>query len=177
MTEDTYVFVRKEEGGYVNDPSDSGGATKFGVTQSTYDLFRNAWKHELRPVRYITESEARKIYEDFFNTAHADKLPAGLDMMHFDFAINAGPFQAAKTLQKVLGVTSDGKIGPLTLQRVKELNTRDLILQYAEARRGFYTRLAEKRPKDAKFLKGWLKRVDRCESRSLTAHGPDFTSL
>ena len=170
MTDNEYNFVRKEEGGYVNDPSDSGGETNRGVTQATYDEYRKGKKLATRSVRYCTLVETRDIYEGFFIGCAADRLPPGLALFHFDFAINAGTNRANKTLQQTLNIKDDGVIGPQTLTAVQSKNIEDLIIEYAEHRRMFYRGLAERRPKDMKFLKGWLLRTNRAEREALKAH-------
>ena len=170
MFTDDYSFVQREEGGYVNDPSDSGGATMAGVTQNTYDLYRKSKNYETRPVRYCTRLEQSDIYEGIWKDCKASELPKGLSMMHFDFAVNAGNNQAAKVLQRSVNVADDGIIGPVTMKAVQGSNIEETILRYAAERRKFYNALVAKRPKDAKFLNGWLARTDRCERRSLIAH-------
>lgn len=167
MTEEDYLFIRKEEGGFVNDPSDSGGATNRGVTQNTYDTYRKAKGVPTRSVRLLTLDETRDIYRQFYDAASANALPVGLALMHFDFAINAGTRRANRTLQQVLNVTDDGIIGPKTLAAVQSEDTEKLIIEYAEARRAFYRGLAERRPKDLKFLRGWLLRTNRAERTAL----------
>lgn len=162
--------ILKEEGGYVNDPADSGGATNRGVTQNTYNLFRDRLNQDRRHVRYLTIDETEKIYEGYWTDSRADRLPSGLALMHFDFAVNAGFRRAALTLQEVLEVEADGVIGPKTLAAAVEKNSADTIRKYASSRKDFYERLAKRRPKDRKFLKGWLLRVDRIEAKALDAH-------
>jgi lysozyme family protein len=161
--------VLKEEGGYVDDPLDSGGATNRGVTQNTYNLYRKRKGLEQRPVRQATMIETEEIYHGIWKSCKADKLPTGVNVMHFDFAVNAGNVRAAKTLQAVLDVEQDGKIGPVTLAAVALLPPKEFITDYAEARRVFYNSLASRRPKDKKFLRGWLLRTNRCESTALKA--------
>lgn len=161
MTNEEFEFVKKEEGGYVNDPSDSGGATNRGVIQKTYDSYRTAKGLPTRSVRFCTIEETRDIYGQFYESCSADALPAGLSGMHFDFAINSGPNRANRTLQQVLNVKDDGVIGPKTLEAVAKMDIRSLMIDYTEARKAFYRGLAERRPKDMKFLKGWLLRSDR----------------
>ena len=161
MTDAEYKFIRKEEGGFVDDPKDSGGATNRGITQKTYDEFRRAKGHPTRPVRLCTLAETREIYQQFYDACSANALPSGLAIMHFDFAINSGPNRANRTLQQVLNVKDDGKIGPVTLRAVESSDLTQLIMDYAETRKAFYRGLAERRPKDMKFLNGWLLRTDR----------------
>jgi lysozyme family protein len=170
MFTDAYVFVAKEEGGYVNDPADSGGATNGGVTQATYDSFRKRIRLDARPVRYITRVEKEQIFAGIWKDCKADLLPAGLNLMHFDFAVNAGNNRAAKTLQATLAVEEDGKIGPQTLAAIGGKDVEVLIIEYAAKREQFYRSLAERRPKDQKFLRGWLLRTKRCTERALGAY-------
>ena len=44
-----------------------------------------------------------------------DDLPNGIDLEVFDFGVKAGVRTSIKTLQAVVGVTTDGSIGPITL--------------------------------------------------------------
>jgi len=168
MFDSAYAFVQKEEGGYVNDPLDSGGATMAGVTQNTYDIFRKVKGLQPQAVKLITKTERREIFEGIWRDCNADKLPSGLALVHFDFAVNAGNRRAAITLQRVLGVNDDGIIGPRTLQAVASINSvESAIIDYSEHRRDFYRGLATARPKDLKFLKGWLLRTNRAERAAL----------
>ena len=168
MFDTAYTFVQKEEGGYVNDPSDSGGATMAGVTQATYDLYRKNRSLPTRAVRYITLVERKEIFEGIWKDCKANKLPRGLGLMHFDCAVNTGNHRAAILLQRALEVTDDGIIGPKTLQAVEaHTDVPTLIIKYAEFRREFYRGLAQTRPKDLKFLKGWLLRTNRAERIAL----------
>lgn len=169
MFDTAYMFVGKEEGGYVNDKSDSGGATNGGVTQATFDAWRKSQKLEPKAVRYISSHEKKAIFKNIWEDCKASQLPAGINILHFDYAVNAGNFRAATTLQECVGVEVDGKIGPKTLVAVAEADQESLIKKYTEARRAFYTSLAARRPKDQKFLKGWLLRTTRAEKEAL--HG------
>lgn len=167
--ENALTKVLKEEGGYVNDPADSGGATNRGITQATYDLFRDGKDLDRRAVRYATKLETAEIYEGFWIRCGADRLPAGLNLSVFDFSVNAGPRRGVGTLQEIVGTKVDGIVGPKTLAAVRKLDVLKLISDYAEKRRVFYNSLASRRPKDKKFLKGWLLRTNRVERESLKA--------
>jgi lysozyme family protein len=168
MFSEALPFILKEEGGYVNDPKDSGGATNKGITQKTYDAFRKSNGHEERSVRHLTKAEMSKIYSDIWTSCKASELPVGLDILHFDFAVNAGNRQAAKILQRAVYVEEDGIIGPMTLGKIKSSNIEDLIREYSELRKEFYRGLVANRPKDLKFLKGWLLRTDRVTTLALS---------
>lgn len=167
MFDEAYPFILKEEGGFVNDPSDSGGATNRGVTQVTYDAFRESMGHDKRAVQYLTKDETKKIYSRIWEACKADQLPMGLNLVHFDFAVNAGNRQAAKILQRTVEVNDDGIIGPKTMAKVAAADPETAIVMYSELRRNFYRSLASARPKDLKFLKGWLLRTNRAERTAL----------
>ena len=87
--------VLKSEGGYVNDPRDTGGATNFGITQRVYDLFLIAKGLYQKPVKLITPDEVTEIYhKKYWNVALCDSLPSGVDFVVFDYAVNSGPDRA-----------------------------------------------------------------------------------
>jgi lysozyme family protein len=158
------------EGGYVNDKDDPGGPTNKGITQNVYDAYRRNAEAPTRSVLYITQEEVGEIYyENYWIEAKCNALPLGLNLVHFDFAVNAGTTRAAKTLQQIAGVTQDGIIGPRTLGAVAKLDPREAIYEYSQARRGFYERLAARKPTSAKFLRGWLKRVADIERRAINS--------
>lgn len=158
------------EGGYVNHPDDPGGETNKGVTQKVYDSWRTYKNLETRSVRFITNEEVEAIYRDnYWIPSRADDLPIGVNLVHFDFAVNAGLRRAAITLQRCVSVSVDGIIGPITLGAVNALEPAELVSRYSEARRQFYNNLANTRPKLKTFLRGWLNRTAKCERRALAA--------
>jgi lysozyme family protein len=108
--------VLVHEDGYADHPADPGGATMQGITQRVYDGWRRRHDQLVRPVRRIAPDEVAAIYRrQYWDAVRADDLPAGLDYALFDAAVNSGPAQAAKWLQRTLGVTADGQVGEATL--------------------------------------------------------------
>lgn len=108
--------VLVHEGGYAEHPADPGGATMQGITQRVYDGWRRRHGQPVRPVRRIAPQEVAAIYRrQYWDAVRADDLPAGLDYALFDAAVNSGPAQAAKWLQRTLGVAPDGQVGEATL--------------------------------------------------------------
>ncbi len=158
------------EGGYVDNPRDSGGKTKWGITAAT------ARKHGL-DVRYITSDQARSIYiSDFWNPMNLDgvaSLSPAIAEELFDSGVNLGPSRAAQWLQRALNVlnqhgqqwpdlTVDGDIGVKTLEaidkffRIRGKRAEAVLLNMLNAIQGnFYIDLAERRPKDEAFEYGW----------------------
>lgn len=154
----------RREGGYVNHPADKGGPTNFGITQNTLADWRNAPVTE-PDVRMLTKAEAAKIYRDRFYLAPGiNYLPASLQPHVFDIAVNSGPTQAARLLQRALnilgaGIAEDGRIGPKTLAACKTMNSRAINNALVGVRLDFYERLVAARPDQAAFIDGWRKRA------------------
>lgn len=96
------------EGGYVNDPKDPGGETKFGISKRSYPK---------EDIKAITLDRAREIYrKDFWTAIHGDELTWPLSLFLFDAAVNQGPEVAVSLLQKSVGVAQDGSMGPRTIK-------------------------------------------------------------
>lgn len=147
------------EGGWSDHPDDPGGATMRGITQATYDAWRRAWGQEPRSVRGIEEAELRAIYRArFWSAVQADRLPAGLDLAVFDFAVNSGPGRAARALQRCAGATPDGVVGPRTLAAVAASRAGAAVLAecVCDRRLAFLRRLRTW----PVFGRGWSRRVE-----------------
>lgn len=147
--------ILRHEGGWVDHPADPGGATNRGVTLKTLSewLGRPATKAE---VKALTVADVAPIYRaKYWNVVKADDLPAGVDLMVFDLAVNSGPGRAAKFLQEVVGAAQDGSIGPATLAKVRALHPLAVIDGMARRREAFYRSL---RTFDT-FGRGWMKRL------------------
>ena len=153
-------MVLQFEGGYSNDPLDKGGATNKGVIQTVYDGYRISFGLPVQSVQQISDTEVRDIYyKRYWLVARCDKLPNGVDTVHFDTAVNAGPSQAAKFLQRAIGVKDDGIIGDVTLAKVNTLDPKVVMKAYTNSRISFYIDLVVKDVTQIKFLKGWIKRA------------------
>lgn len=147
--------VLRHEGGYVDHPRDPGGATNRGITHLTLADWRG---HPVTKadVQALTEKEAREIYRvRFWNAIQGDRLPAGVDLAVFDFAVNSGPGRAARMLQQQLGVVADGAIGPVTLAAIRKVNASRLASGLCRARLAWMRGL----PTWDAFGEGWTARV------------------
>ncbi len=117
------------EGGYVNDPDDPGGATKYGVTIGTLrrlglDLDRDG-RVTAADVQRLTRAQAADIFvEHYFVRTRVAELPEVLQSTVYDMYVNAGA-NAVKLLQRMLRdmrieVAVDGVIGPQTIGAAKK---------------------------------------------------------
>lgn len=103
---DCFARVIGHEGGYVNDPRDPGGETKFGISKRAYPKLN---------IRALTLERAQAIYwSDYWLACRCDSLPKDCDGLVFDAAVNHGPSVALRLLQAALGVAQDGNFGPIS---------------------------------------------------------------
>lgn len=155
----TAVLVH--EGGYVNHPKDPGGATNKGVTQAVYDGFRRRASAKIQSVRGITDKEVRAIYKrQYWDFARCDALPAGVDYMVFDGAVNSGPSRSIRWLQSALGVSVDGMIGEETIGAAQAHPDRNALIARVCAIRMRFLRSLRTWPY---FGRGWTSRVTGVE--------------
>jgi lysozyme family protein len=155
--EHALALVLKHEGGFANHPRDPGGATMRGVIQRVYDAYRDRKGLGRRSVRLIEDAELQEIYRrQYWDAIRGDDLPAGVDYCVFDGAVNSGPVQSARWLQRALGVSADGHIGEGTLDAARlSGDWENLIDNICDQRMRFLRSL---RTWDA-FGKGWSRRV------------------
>ncbi|MBL3601609.1 MAG: peptidoglycan-binding protein [gamma proteobacterium endosymbiont of Lamellibrachia anaximandri] len=141
------------EGGYVNDPADPGGETKFGISKRSYpDL----------DIQNLTSDQARSIYHrDYWQYIHCGKLPGPLAFVLFDAAVNHGPFKGVILLQQSLHVRADGINGPKTQAAAHHADIDETLLDFLSRRARFYTDIVTADSARARFLTGWLKRLFR----------------
>lgn len=157
------ALVLELEGGFVADPRDPGGATRYGVTRATLARARGR-PASVADVKALTRQEAGAIYRRFYwAEVGGDALPAGLDLAIFDFGVNSGPARAIKALQSALGVTADGRLGPVTRAALAACDPAATVRRVTADRLGFMRRLSTW----TAFGRGWTARVTRVERESL----------
>jgi len=171
--------IVRREGGYVDDPSDPGGATKYGVTLGTLrrlklDLTRDQ-KIDRDDVHAMTRLRARDIYiRDYFKRPRLDLLPDVLQVSVFDMYVNAGA-SSVEILQRLLrdmgqNVAVDGIVGPQTAGAAELAHAgapEHLVDAYGIARRNYYYRIADRRAASRKYARrldggkgGWILRAE-----------------
>jgi len=149
------TFVLAREGGWSDDPRDNGGATMHGITLRTFQGYKaGATKHELRN---ISDKDVAAIYHyGYWMPVRGDDLPAGIDLMTFDFGVTAGPQRAVQELQQAVGVTADGVLGPISLAAIGKASVSGTIAKLSGLQRTYYRSL----PTFATFGHGWINRTD-----------------
>lgn len=132
------------EGGYVNDPADRGGETKFGISKRSYPNL---------DIKNLTQMDAAAIYKrDYWDAINADQLPENIREMAFDAAVNHGVGWTKEALEKS---NKDPK-------------------KFLALREEKYKQIVANDPSQAKFLKGWMNRISefstpRASSSSMVA--------
>lgn len=167
------------EGGFVDDPSDPGGATNFGVTIHTMrrlglDLTGDG---AVTPedVRALTRAQAVEIFlEHYHRRPGIGALPEVLQASVFDMYVNAGA-NAVRILQRLLvamgyDIDVDGAIGPQTIraaQAAARAAPDHIADAYGIARRDYYYALADRRPASRRYARrrnggkgGWIIRAE-----------------
>ena len=149
--DEAFEALLRAEGGYSDHPADSGGATRFGVTQAV--ARSEGYKGDMREYPL---SDAKRVYRKRYWTAlRLEEVPPGIRFDLFDAAVNSGTAQAMKWAQRILQIPDDGKVGPVTIQALNTVNVNKFLAKYNAARLHFLTSL----PGWANFGRGWARRI------------------
>ena len=144
--------VLHHEGGYVNDPKDLGGETKYGITKRFYPDI---------DIKNLTIEQATEIYKkDYWDRNKVESLPQNLWHIYFDMCVNMGKRTAVKVLQRAANnkgknIEVDGGLGPATIGALKGVEL-DRVRAY---RVKFYVDLITAKPEQEKFFLGWFRRA------------------
>lgn len=161
----SYAFTLKFEGGYVNDPHDPGGCTNRGITIHTLRDWRGDPRTNCTDVLNLSPVEAGMIYAlNYWRPVMGNQLPIGLNTAVWDFGVNAGPRRAVRLLQRCVGSTQDGLMGPITLGKARDADLPKLLDRYHEERARYYRGLRT----FPRYGRGWLRRNEACHQLSMT---------
>ena len=143
--------VLHHEGGYVNDPTDPGGETNYGVSKRAYPDV---------DIKNLTEDGAKDIYRrDYWDKNHCSDLPEDLRHVHFDMCVNMGAGRATKIMQETANAKGanlkiDGGMGPKTIGAMQNVE----LNRVRAYRVKYYATLVERKVDLEKFYYGWFKR-------------------
>lgn len=166
--------VIETEGGYVNDPADSGGPTKYGITQNTLSSWIGR-RATVEDVKAISTQTASEIYaSEYYFKPRIDQMPEDLQYLALDTSVLHGPYNTVKMIQNVINASEiaavhvDGVAGPQTLKALGEVYAEMqgyLINAVVDERIAFYEKLVARKPSQKKFLQGWTNRANKFRVR------------
>lgn len=143
---DAIERILGHEGGYVNDPNDPGGETKWGISKRSYPNV---------DIRNLTRDGAKMLYERDFWTPVASKIAdRALCFQVLDAAVNHGMGNAVRFLQRALGVADDGHFGPASVAALGRQEPHDVHLLFMAERFEFWAKLTT----FDSFGRGWTRR-------------------
>lgn len=143
---------QKRKTGYVNDPQDSGGETKFGIAKSA---------HPNLNIRGLGLAGAKMIYvTKYWGPSKCSEYSTNVGILVFDAAVNHGVSRSIVFLQRALGLIEDGIVGPATLAKAKAIDEKLLCEKYLNVRQKFFDDIVKNKPSQAKFINGWTSRVN-----------------
>ena len=168
--ESSLSHVLVHEGGYVDHPSDPGGATNKGVTLAVFQRFFGTGKTK-EDLKAITDEQLGEVYETgYWNKCRCNDLPDGVDYVVFDQAVNSGPGRSARWLQNAVGATVDGGVGPLTIATTVAHAPAVAINAMCDARLTFLKSIRNGELWEV-FGRGWQRRVDGVRQHGLALAG------
>ncbi len=147
LFEKAFGIILDWEGGYVNDPGDPGGETKFGISKRSYPNVK---------INELTREDAADIYKrDFWDACKCDEFPPPVAILLFDAAIQHGQETAIKMLQNVVNVSADGIVGRKTILTVNGKSPAYIARELSLSRMMLYT----SNKNWSLYGKGWTRRL------------------
>lgn len=165
-------ILRKNEGGYVDDPDDSGGETYRGISR----VFNSKWigwsiidDYKSKPgfpISLYKDQSLNNFVEEFYfinfwKKNRVDSIQNDLLKIHFyDMCVNAGSVPATKLLQRIVCVQDDGVVGDKTIAAINNFSDQKMLSdKYADARKNYYIESSKKK-NNKKYLETWFNRID-----------------
>lgn len=152
--------ILAHEGGFVDNPNDRGGATKYGITQRTLDAFLNSIGNPTYSVDQLDKTQAEFIYLDnYWNKCGLEGCKdTALATIILDTAVLRGNAAAIKGIQKALHLVEDGSMGPKTAAALNMAKPKELALAIISTNIKAFAELAAKDSRQLTFLAGWINR-------------------
>lgn len=165
------AFARAKKVGFANDPNDNGGATMVGVTIGTYRSYCK-YKGKSTPTVQNLKNIPYKEWRDIIHTMYWNKWKADLindqrvANMIVDWVWTSGQGIGIKRVQKILGVTADGIVGPKTIAAVNAKDPNELVKEVYNARLSHFNAIVKANPSQKKWLNGWINRINYIDKLS-----------
>ena len=180
-------FTLKWEGGLSDDPEDSGGLTKYGISWSYLKDMEKSRPSVLRDIlgtstvtrqliKDLTKAQAGALFKfSFWDPFGLDEMPISVALCTYDMNLNHGSFNAMKIVQRACNLlpsilpklSVDGKFGPKTRAAMRWLNCPDGIGALANKRQAFYDAIAAGKPSQKVFIRGWTNRCNDMKRQAL----------
>lgn len=177
-----WPFILSWEGGFANIPGDRGGATKYGVTISTwkaqgYDKDGDG-DIDVDDLKLITPEDAKRMCRlNFWNRWKADEIKdQSLANMLVDWVWASGKY-GITIPQQLLGVKADGIVGPKTLAALNKQDARSFFYKLWQRRKKYINAICVNNPSQNKFLNGWLNRLQGIQYGSLVVNTKRKTTI
>ncbi len=171
MADFSIAVARTElfEGGYSNNPKDSGGETYRGISRKNWPNWSGWQAIDLHKVELdfpggldqdntIQGLVIAFYHKNFWNYEGLSSQPVANKV--FDLGVNVGKVHAVKILQQAVGTNQDGIYGPNTERLANSHPEESLIAMIRTAAENYHKSIVQSHPEDAEFLKGWLARDD-----------------
>lgn len=147
MFDRAFDIIIGHEGGYVNDPKDPGGETKYGISKRAYPAL---------DIGALTLDEAKQVYLlDYWHAMQCGSFTWPVALVLFDCAVNQGVQRARKLAQVVARVEVDGIIGPKTRAAIRAIDSQQFVVKYQAERILHYASLST----FDRFGRGWSRRA------------------
>lgn len=156
--------IAKWEGGYVNDPTDKGGATNMGITIGTwkqvgYDKDSDG-DIDIADIKLLTKDDFKAVLKQYWNRWQADKIiNQSVAEILVDWVWGSGKWGVIIP-QRLLNVIADGNVGPVTIASLNKANQKQIFDLIFEARVKFLNDIVKSNPSQKRFIKGWLNRLN-----------------
>ena len=180
-------FVKQNEKGFTDNPSDPGGATNYGISLRflreipsdrlrKYGFFTDAEALDVHDIRELSTSQVENIYRDeFWEPANISALAtlSWLNLTNYlmDMCVHHGVHQAIKILQRAIwayylkrewgGLLDDGIIGVKVIDELQRVDEHMFLNLLACERAGFCRLVVAVNPREKEFLNGWINRCYR----------------
>ena len=164
-------FIRSWEGGFANDKYDRGGATKWGVTIGTFRSVYGKSK-TVQDLKNMTEEQWDHIFKVlFWDKCRADEIKSqSVANLIVDWVWASGGLQLRK-IQKIVGVSVDGVVGPKTIAAINDYagGARALFDKIKVNRAAFINAIAV--GSQARYKRGWSRRLSAIQWGKLICNG------
>lgn len=157
-------IIAKWEGGYVNDPTDKGGATNMGITIGTwravgYDKDGDG-DIDVQDIKLLSKDDFSAVLRQYWNRWQADKIQnQSIANILVDWVWGSGKWGIIIP-QRTIGVAADGVVGKITLDAINNANQKELFNDIFVERIEFLNNIIKNNPSQKKFIRGWRNRLN-----------------